>query len=247
MAAPSIFSAAKRQVVERLKQTAIQPSPFPHVYVEDIFPAEFYAAIQHHRLPDEAYRRLSDTGRVSGDAYKTQLCLMHDDVSAAADAGRAFWRDFFATFDDRAFAAVWLELFGPIIRERLLDDFPDIGDGMRMRGEFLLMRDLPTYALGPHTNSPSKIVSVLFYLPADDSHAELGTSLYLPRDPGFVCRGGPHHPFAGFNRVDTMPYRPNTLFAFPKTKRSFHGVEPLPSNPYRRDLLLYDIRSDVGA
>jgi hypothetical protein len=40
----------------------------------------------------------------------------------------------------------------------------------------------------------------------------------------------------------TMPYLPNSLFAFVKTPNSFHGVEPIRETGIRRDLLLYDIK-----
>ena len=82
----------------------------------------------------------------------------------------------------------------------------------------------------------------LFYLPRDESQSHLGTSIYVPEDAGFACPGGPHHPFELFRRVYTMPYVPNTLFAFLKTQNSFHGVEPLTGAAVRRDLLLYDIK-----
>jgi len=40
----------------------------------------------------------------------------------------------------------------------------------------------------------------------------------------------------------TMPFLPNSLFAFLKTHNSFHGVEPIQETGVRRDLLLYDIK-----
>ena len=39
-----------------------------------------------------------------------------------------------------------------------------------------------------------------------------------------------------------MEYRPNSLFAFIKNDRSFHGVEPIGDHDVLRDILLYDIR-----
>jgi hypothetical protein len=39
-----------------------------------------------------------------------------------------------------------------------------------------------------------------------------------------------------------MEYKPNTLFAFVKNDRSFHGVEPINEPDVLRDMLLYDIR-----
>jgi hypothetical protein len=38
-----------------------------------------------------------------------------------------------------------------------------------------------------------------------------------------------------------MEYRPNTLFAFFKTERAFHGVDPIADAEVVRDLLLYNI------
>ncbi len=84
---------------------------------------------------------------------------------------------------------------------------------------------------------------MLFYLPAGASDPGLGTSLYRPKDPDFTCPGGPHHPVDRFERLRTVAYRPNTLFAFPKTHNCFHGVEPVPEGAVR-DLLFYDIRHD---
>ena len=39
-----------------------------------------------------------------------------------------------------------------------------------------------------------------------------------------------------------MEYKPNTLFAFIKNDRSFHGVDPIGDQNVLRDILLYDVR-----
>ena len=39
-----------------------------------------------------------------------------------------------------------------------------------------------------------------------------------------------------------MLFRSNSLFAFFKDERSFHGVEPIPDAQCERDLMLYDVR-----
>ena len=48
-----------------------------------------------------------------------------------------------------------------------------------------------------------------------------------------------------FERVATMPYKPNTLFAFVKTVQSFHGVERVDEPNVRRDLLFLDIKTQT--
>ena len=107
--------------------------------------------------------------------------------------------------------------------------------------ESLLVQDITNYALGPHTDSPHKVITVLFYLPKDDLQRHLGTSIYVPKDPNFTCPGGPHYARDGFEKLYSMPFLPNSLFCFLKTHNSFHGVEPVADPDTRRWLLLYDI------
>ena len=176
-----MFSAAKFHAMYRIGNATIRPYPFPHVCVEDLFPADFYAEIQRHMPPDRAYNRLVDTGRVSKNYSPARLTLFPDDLDAAplSETDRNFWRRLFETFNDREFAELWLGLFGHAIRAHLVEVQSEAGqpDRRPMGSEILLMRDLETYALGPHTDSPAKVVSVLFYLPPDDARPSLGTSL----------------------------------------------------------------------
>jgi hypothetical protein len=113
--------------------------------------------------------------------------------------------------------------------------------------EAMLVEDITNYALGPHTDSPSKVITVLFYLPKDDSQRHMGTSIYTPKDPTRRCPGGPHYEREGFNRVATMPFTPNSMFAFVKSDNSFHGVERVTDPDVRRWLMLYDIRMRKAA
>jgi hypothetical protein len=136
------------------------------------------------------------------------------------------------------FMQLALTKFAPFISQR----FQGQAD-VRFHDEALLVQDTTHYKLGPHTDAPRKVITFLFYLPGDLSQEHLGTSMYLPKDRDFRCPGGPHHPHAQFDRVWTMPFRPNSLFAFLKTNVSFHGVEPVNDPGIRRWLLLYDIYS----
>ncbi len=238
-----MFTAAKFHAMYRIANAVVRPFPCPHICVDEVFPPEFYAEIRRHLLPDEAYRPLVDTGRVSRAYSAARLSLFPEDLEAApiGNDARVFWRRMFEVFSDREFGELWLQLFGPAIRGHLAEAGGQ-AERRAMGSEIFLMRDLESYSLGPHTDSPAKVVSVLFYLPPDNTAPKLGTSYYLPKDRGFACPGGPHHPFDGFDRVATMVYRPNSLVAFPKTRRSFHGVEPVIGADARRDLMLYDLK-----
>lgn len=216
----------------------IRPFPFPHIYVRDVFPEDFYRELRAQLPPAESFKDLKSLGRVRSDYPDTRLVMSvtRENVQALAEPLRSFW-DGLARWLLGGFGQIALAKFAQFLNQR----FADIGK-MEFYDEALVVQDYTTYSLGPHTDSPPKVLSFLFYLPADDSLAHHGTSLYVPKDPGFTCPGGPHYPFEMFERVVTMPFMPNALFAFLKTHNSFHGVEPIKETNIRRDLLLYDIR-----
>jgi hypothetical protein len=115
--------------------------------------------------------------------------------------------------------------------------------------EVQLIRHRAGFFLGPHTDLSTKLVVLLFYLAPDDNHQHLGTSLYRPKDPGFSCPDSKHYPFDDFVRVNTAPYRMNSLLAFERSDRSFHGVEPLAVQDFttcNRDLIQYVLYDKPG-
>lgn len=245
-----MFSAAKHYAMYRIANAPVRNWPFPHICVENVFPPDFYTEIRRHMVEDAGYTRLTDSGRVSAMHYSdARFSLFARDLPTAAmpEAARTFWQTMFATFSDLEFAQIWLDLFSAPIEQKLGETPEDLlggkpGVDLKLYTEIFLMRDRTSYSLGPHTDTPRKLISVLFYLPPDESDADLGTSLYMPKRRDFTCFGGPHHDFALFDRVETMPFRPNTVVAFPQTKKSFHGVEPVTRAGAQRNLLLFDIK-----
>lgn len=243
-----MFSAVRDHVIQRIEATPVGREPFEHLYVEEVFPPDFYAELQRQMIPNAGYRRLNRTGRVSERYSSARLCLFPQDLATieATPAQKDFWRGLFAAFDKSAFRQLWLRVFSDAVKRHLKSVAPPPAPGNEPNvpaafSEVFLMRDLESYALGPHTDSAQKLVSVLFYLAADESAPELGTSLYRPRDRAFSCPGGPHHGFGKFERVATLRYKPNAMLAFPKSRVCFHGVEPVAS-ARQRDLLLFDIK-----
>ena len=235
--------AAVAHAAQAIAAAKIRELPFPHIYVEQIFPADFYAQMRAMLPAYEAYERLLDTGRV-GQAYsKARLVLMPDEASLAelTPAAREFWGELFNALLTEDFARVVMTCFADAIAERFASDAEEDGGNLFVTWESFLIRDRASYALGPHTDSPRKLVSMLFYMARDAQYPDLGTSFYAPVEPGFVCPGGPHHAFDGFRHLGTLPYVPNTLAAFPKSNRCFHGVEPV-GDGFERDLLFFDLK-----
>lgn len=232
-------SDVKLHVLYQIANAPIKPFPFPHIHVQDVFPPDFYRELRAHLPPAEAYQDLKALNRVGAGYPDTRLVMVitPENVQALPEPSRSFWDGTAQWLLGGAFGQVMTSKFAEFLEQR----FGDLRQA-RFHDEALLVQDYSTYSLGPHTDSPAKVLSFLFYLPPDDSLAHLGTSIYVPKDPGFTCPGGPHHRFEMFDRMMTMPFLPNTMFAFLKTHNSFHGVEPIQEAGIRRDLLLYDIK-----
>ena len=230
-------SDAKLHVLYKIANAPVNLFPFPHIYVRDVFPDDYFRELRAAMPPAEAYKSLKALGRISPHYPDTRFVIniTPEDTQNLAEPFRAFWHKLSAWMLGD-FGSFMLSKFESFLAQRFGNDM-----NQQFYNETLLIRDWTAYSLGPHTDSPRKALSFLFYLPADDSLAHLGTSIYMPKQAGFLCPGGPHHSFKNFERMVTMPYLPNTLFAFVKTHNSFHGVEPITEGSVRRDLLLFDI------
>ena len=217
----------------RVANAPLRPWPFAHIAVDGVL--EGFRWIQGCPPDPQAFTKLGDTGRVPAGAYPQRSVFYlgkPEYMSRLAGERRALWQGVADELLSDDVMRAFLGVFAPVLQQRFQ------GQRVRFRSEACLMRDAPGYALGPHTDSPRKVVSALFYL---NGGLDDGTSLYVPKDRSFTCPGGPHHQREDFDRVTTIPFRPDTLFAFAKTDRSFHGVEPVPEGAPTRELLLYDV------
>lgn len=223
------------QFAYKVANAPIRPFPYPHIFVEDVFPRSFYEEIQKNIPSPELMVPIEKARPVKG--YKERFVLdPNGPMEGLSDAQRSFWSDMSRGLRAGMFRRLLLSKFQPYLKERFKGQTVEVTD------ETLLVEDITKYALGPHTDAPSKVITVLFYLPRDLSQSHLGTSIYQPKNPADVCPGGPHYGFEQFNRVATMPFLPNSMFAFVKGDTSFHGVEPVTDPDVKRWLLLYDIK-----
>lgn len=235
-----MYSGVEEHVTYQIANASMRDYPYPHIYVESVFPDDFYLSIRRNWPESSALVSLANTGRVSPGAYPERFVLPFNlpEAEKFAPGRREFWREFGNWFLGERFLVALLKKFSRSIQKRFGENVHKYSYSV----DSLIVRDHTNYNLGPHTDAPHKLLSLLFYCPDDDSRKHLGTSIYLPLDPEFRCPGGPHHPYGKFQRVKTMEYKPNTLFAFFKTDNSFHGVEPIADKDVLRDVLLYDIR-----
>ncbi len=227
-------------VCSSIEAAPVNAVPFEHCIIDGIFPPDFLAEIYRHWPADHELMPIEDSGRVTvspeQQGRRKVVFLTEQGLSRLAPERRAFWRE-----------SMWPWLSGPRFRQALLDKFRDIIEprltpGTTIVADALIVSDRTDYAIGPHTDSPRRLVSLLFYLPEDATLSGFGTSLYKPRVEGFTSEGGPHLAVDDFTRVRTVEFLPNRLIMFPKTNRCFHGVEPLARPGIDRRLLIFDLQ-----
>ena len=201
-------------VIYKLRNARVLNYPYPHFFVEDVFPDDFYWKMLA-RLPEQEEYAPSEGG------YRNRLFADPKD-------------DDFKPFYDKVFTRSVIEVFSDAFIQR----FPD--GKANLSSEWRLVRDSQGYSIGPHTDAKWKVVSLLFYLPVEHSNIDAGTSIFIPEDRQFENDGGPHFSTLGFRKVWTAPYKPNSCFGFWKTPFSWHGVDEIPRK-MQRDVLLFNV------
>jgi len=236
---------ACRAVLQKIVDTPVEEYPCLHMIVDNIFPADIYTEIQQNWPPDDAFIALNTTGRVGKDAYKARSIWMltknelQESLAAIPEQQRPFWAAMAAWLNSEEFIITMLDK----CRDYLVDWYGDDLHQMRFFSRPQLVKDTGEYTLGPHTDAPGRVITMLFYMPPDETAREQGTSLYLPKDRDFRCKGGPHYPFDNFDRIMTADFLPNRLFMFIKNNASWHGVEPMICDGDKRRALSLKILS----
>ena len=234
------MSYVEEHVLYQIFNAPVRRHPYPHIYVENVFPDDFYRELRKNWPDGDAFVPLAATGRVSAGSYPERFVIPipAEGIATLTPERQPFWAEFSSWFGGQRFCMAMIEKFEPFVMERLGNDIERCKYGV----DALAVRDLTNYSIGPHTDAPHRLITMLFYCPEDNSRPHLGTSIYWPLDDELRCKGGPHYGFERIKIITTMPYRRNSLFAFFKDDSSFHGVEPIPDANFERDLMLYDVR-----
>lgn len=206
----------EQHVASRILSGTIIDTPWRHMFVEDVFPDDFYNDLLASLPKMEEYGKSSTTYPERG-------------ITDAEKHG-AIWKEL----------STWIK--SDSFRNVVFDKFAYRGSDTYYT-DLRLVRDTQHYQIGPHTDGVAKVFSLLFYLPPNDDHVHLGTSLYTHKK-NQTCAGNYHHEFEGFNKVKTMPFKRNSLFIFSKTDRSFHGVEKI-NEEIERNVLLFNIFRNI--
>ena len=238
----SLLQSPLAHVVDRLRASDVILDPYPHYYLENVFPADYYQALLSHLPEPRVYQNLYEVTDLKLDHFRhrDQRDLNEGWTETLPVELKVFWDRFDRWFLGPDLAAAVLASFAEPMRAR----FGEKESWPAVSVESQLIRHRAGYFLGPHSDLYTKLAVLLIYLAPDRSAEHLGTSLYRPRDPEFSCPNSTHYPFEDFVRVKTAPYRPNSLLAFFRSDVSFHGLDPLSEHDVTtssRDLIQYTL------
>ena len=213
--------------------------PFPHIFVENIFTEKFYSKIQDNLLDLKEMTSMADLYN-DKNYYKERMVFdfaIEESIQKVSKDKRDFWLSFHKSMYQNLSHVLEVKF------KKFLDMRFTYLENVSYTKRMQLVYDKKHYSLGPHTDHPSKVLSLLIYLPKDRSQISTGTSLYMPKDPKVLDKELPHthYPREDFLKVITMPYVPNSAFCFIKTNNSFHGVEALDMENTARWSIQYNL------
>src|SRR4051812_48227034 len=113
-------SGAELQLLYRVGNAPIQLFPFPHVFVRDVFPADFYRSIRAHLPPNDAFATLKALGRVEGNYPDSRLVMpvTPEAIGKLEEPYRSFWYELGGWLLTGEFPPFVLSRFGPFLDER---------------------------------------------------------------------------------------------------------------------------------
>ena len=237
-------------ITNSIKQTKVDPEPFPHMYIRNFFEENFYTKLLNSLPEKEKFVPINKTGSVSDDYPEERFILNINpeilksfegkDQEVFSDIVNGFFfkmiffnsvlSNFKSTIDDRIknFSEEEIKLFGK--------------NNFNFEGRIALVKDYTKYQLGAHTDSPNKFLTFLFYLPRDETIREIGTSLYKPLNKDITTSFSSHYTMEETNNnfVETKKaeFLPNSVLIFPRTNYSYHGVSSINIGSQERNLLL---------
>ena len=221
-------------LINRIRDVEICHDPFTHYYLSTAFPWDFYGQLVTNIPEQGVFDELRHKDAMQPDGRSTRLQFnlgQPKHCSRLSEIQRVFWNDVFKGLSsDELRIAIFQKLERDI---SVRFQCPSVEIPVTPR--ILLLRDLPGYRIGVHSDIESKVVTVQFYLPTSVSQLHLGTRLHRKnaQDSGYV-------------KVKQFHFAPNSGYAFAvtpsncahQTIKSWHSVAATNNNDGIRNSLI---------
>ncbi|KAK3234863.1 hypothetical protein CYMTET_54905 [Cymbomonas tetramitiformis] len=242
---PAYIAHTKQQILS----ASTTKAPYEHVAIFDIFHPEYYPCLLKH-LPLlgadyggtiskglRHYVKLQDSNGATISAKFGQRIERSKHLQVPHQNFTKFWAEFAKAYGSNDMRDAWVKLFTATLDKRFTGKKAGLKTQVFSRLD--LSRDGKNYEIKPHTDSVMKVVTMLYYLPVDTSHPELGTVVFKNKKGKGDNGGGLTWKEKGnylkeFSIARKGTFFPNTVFAFAPCMSSWHGV-PLVTKNLRRD------------
>jgi hypothetical protein len=237
---PAIQESTRATVLDHLcsavETVEVCPSPYPHFYIERVFPEAVFK--QMLELLPGAGAYTADNPRIhtreDGLVTRSILSLSPPGLDRLQGSQRSFWSDIAEVLTAPQLRhTVFARLSHDLSRRFRVA--PDQLNSVPAYPKPALIKDLGGYEIAPHRDTRSKIVTMQFYLPKDMSKADLGTAVYrqrLLRLKNLVSVRN------RFETVKQFSFAPNTGYGFAVGPRSWHGRDRVPMTSGERNSLM---------
>ncbi len=227
-AAPAVAAEPEARAFDlaaKVDATPLQTAPFDYIYMENIFPPSIYRRLLANMPPTRLYRPLrhKDAMQADGSSTRGQFLLYPERLWFMPKAERALWQDVTRQLRSQATQDAFKRKFRRVLEER----FGCSIDQLYFHPQALLVRDRGGYKISIHQDSPSKAVTVQFYMPKDESQAHLGT----------IFHDGPKGEEA--ERTRRLRFVPSSGYAFAvQATKSWHSVAQTSDSDGERNSLM---------
>jgi hypothetical protein len=229
------------ELVDALLNTRVRKFPYLHQRLDGIFESESLAMIEHHYPTHEEMMPLGEALGMLPRANNPDDLRRATDLSPSSIVKRqsrnsmqeCFWSEFASVMFSREFNELFLnEYVGFVSDHPLIERL----SGKPTKNWLMLQSDSTSFHVAPHTQDPQEIYVAIIYLPVAGNDIKSGTSMYLPKNRAQSDVGYLRAERDDFYLVRTAEYLRNSGFAFFKSSKSWHGVEPISSTIPRRSI-----------
>ncbi|MCY4149990.1 MAG: hypothetical protein OXF73_11725 [Gammaproteobacteria bacterium] len=207
-------------ILTAIEASILHTRPFIHLRLSEVFRQDDYQEIL--RLlpsPNEYIELRHKDARMPDSTYSRLEFLLTNEKIKQLDSERSqFWQNVRSALEHPDIANAFMEKLAE------LDFHVPLTSRASLR--LSLVRDLPGYFIRPHQDIPNKLLTTQVYLPQNDRWPKLGTKFYTRDQNGM------------FKTDISVPFLPNSGYAFPVTKNSWHGVDVTPPEAPERNSLM---------
>ncbi len=211
--------------------------PFQHFYSDCVWPGDVYPEVLRLLPPHDVYKPMNIKEWVNAEGVSTRdRCFLPEILNRLDQERAGFWRQIWLALTSESLKCLLFNRFKKDIALRLKIPLGDV-ESVPAFVSLSLTRDIEDYRISPHPDGWPSVVTAQFYLPADTSQRDLGTSFYVevPRlQRLFLGR---------YKENKRLQFIPNSGYAFAindlRGHRSLHGRELIkPGTSVRHTILI---------